>query len=101
MTEGGVMARSQTYLEAKYPVFEPPSKREILIEGIAMIIRENTRHPSGGAKMSPDTAREIAHYLYEYLQKAGLFGAAPLKAKQKIAELEVLIQSLQSKEVKP
>lgn len=44
-----------------------PTKRDVRIEGIASIIRERSRFPSGQPRMSPGAAREIAEAAYQYL----------------------------------
>ncbi len=44
-----------------------PSIRDLRVEGLAMIFREQSRFPSGTARVSPEKAREIAEYAYQYL----------------------------------
>lgn len=53
-------------------LFERPTLREVRVEGIAMILRENSRFPSGTPRFSPAKAREIAEFVYQYLQTEGV-----------------------------
>jgi hypothetical protein len=53
--------------EFKSAPIERPTERMRRVEALAMILRENTRHPSGTPKMSPETARKIAEFQYQYL----------------------------------
>ncbi len=48
------------------------SKRERRVEAIAITIREKSRFPSGGLRISLDTCREIAEATYSYMQKEGI-----------------------------
>lgn len=45
----------------------PPTKREQRVEAIATIVRELTRFPSGTPRISPQKAREIGEYIYQWL----------------------------------
>jgi hypothetical protein len=49
------------------PPLDRPTKRDLRVVAIAMIIRENTRFPSGTPRMSPEKAKEIAEFVYQYL----------------------------------
>lgn len=50
------------------PSCKPPSRREARVEAIAMIVREQTRWPSGTPMISPQKARDLGEYIYQYLQ---------------------------------
>lgn len=52
---------------AETPTLDRPTKRHLRVIAIAMIIRENTRFPSGTPRMSPEKAEEIAEFVYQYL----------------------------------
>lgn len=49
------------------PDIERPTKRMCRVTAIAMILRENTRHPSGTPRISPDKAHEVAERVYQFL----------------------------------
>ena len=48
------------------------TKRARRVEAIAMIIREQSRFPSGTPRLSPDKARDIGEFVYQYMQTEGI-----------------------------
>lgn len=48
------------------------TKRERRVEAIAITIREQSRFPNGGLRISLDTCRDIAEAVYSYMQKEGV-----------------------------
>jgi hypothetical protein len=48
------------------------TKLDVQLEAIAMMVREASRFPNGGARIGIDTSRKIAYNLYEYMRQEGM-----------------------------
>lgn len=49
------------------------------VEAIGMIIREQSRFPSGTPRISPAKAREIGEFVYQYLQTEKVIRASSVR----------------------
>lgn len=48
------------------------TKLDVQLEALAIIFREASRFPNGGARIGVATSREIAYRAYEYMRQEGM-----------------------------
>lgn len=58
-----------------------PTRRDLAVTAIGAIIREGSRFPSGTARISPATSRELAERIYSTLVSEGVIPATTQKRK--------------------